>query len=80
MTTRTSTDHRPANPLDGANGIDMTTQENTQMLIYEELARSRIRELHHGLDGRRYVRRARAARRWGRLATWASRRSGQLSR
>ncbi|MEU6645849.1 hypothetical protein ABZ863_25320 [Saccharomonospora sp. NPDC046836] len=56
------------------------SKEITQMLLYEELARARIRELHRSDPGRRDLRRARVARRWDRVARWAARQSRRYDR
>lgn len=45
------------------------------MLLNENLARSRSRQAEREAHQRRLVRRLAAARRWNRLAEWASRRS-----
>ncbi|PXY32554.1 hypothetical protein [Prauserella muralis] len=66
------TDH----PLPDSAGIGFgTTKETTRMLLHEELARERIRDLHTAVAGSRAARQARAARRWARVARWASQRS-----
>lgn len=54
--------------------------ETSRMLLHEELARARIRELREATDGQREARRARAARRWQRVAHWATRRSRHYAR
>ncbi|RJQ89310.1 hypothetical protein [Amycolatopsis panacis] len=48
------------------------TQETTTMLLHEELSRARIRDFHTEAEAQRPWRRARAARRWTRLARWAA--------
>lgn len=55
-------------------------KETSQMLIYEQLARARIQEQQDALEGRRHARRARAARRWDRVARWAAHRAAVYSR
>lgn len=68
-------------PLPDRAGIGSTlTKETARMLLHEELARERIRELHAAVDGRRAARHARAARRWDRIAHWASQRSRRYIR
>jgi hypothetical protein len=47
-------------------------QEPSEMLLYEELSRARIRELEHEFEVQRPWRRARAVRRWSRVARWAA--------
>ncbi|WP_199434291.1 hypothetical protein [Qaidamihabitans albus] len=85
MTTGTSTGQYtphttiPA-PLDRPGTVPTSFEGNTRMLIYEELARARIREMHQAVEGRRHARRARAARRWDRIARWAENRSGHYRR
>ncbi|MGW4490076.1 hypothetical protein ACWEOE_40455 [Amycolatopsis sp. NPDC004368] len=53
----------------------LDTQETSEMLLHEELSRARIRDLHQESQALRPWRRARAARRWSRLARWATDRS-----
>lgn len=57
-----------------------TAKELAHMLLYEELARSRIRDLHEDVRYRREARNARAARRWQWVASWATARSRRHSR
>lgn len=52
-------------------GDEFDLGKRTAMLIHEELARERIREMRRHSAARRGVRRARYARRWARVATWA---------
>ncbi|GAA3545147.1 hypothetical protein GCM10022222_31030 [Amycolatopsis ultiminotia] len=47
------------------------TKETTKMLLHEELSRARIRDFHAESEEQRPWRRARAVRRWTRLARWA---------
>ncbi|MFC4001826.1 hypothetical protein ACFS2C_13885 [Prauserella oleivorans] len=54
--------------------------ETSRMLLHEELARARIRELREATHGQRELRRARAARRWNRVAHWAAKRSRHYAR
>ncbi|MFI5614585.1 hypothetical protein [Amycolatopsis sp. NPDC051903] len=51
------------------------TQETSEMLLHEELSRARIRDLEEEVQAQRPWRRARAARRWARVARWAADRS-----
>ncbi|OXM69025.1 hypothetical protein CF166_22575 [Amycolatopsis sp. KNN50.9b] len=57
-------------------GVAPMTKEITRMLLNEELARARIQDLHDDVRWQP-VRNARAARRWDRVARWASRRAGR---
>lgn len=59
---------------------DYPNTEKTSMLLHEELARDRIREMRKQVEGGRTERRHRAARRWHRVAHWASERAAQLDR
>ncbi len=52
-------------------GAEIDLRRETAMLIHEELARERIRDLRRRSAARRAVCRARYARRWARLAAWA---------
>ncbi|WP_191247864.1 hypothetical protein [Amycolatopsis deserti] len=52
------------------------TKEITRMLLNEELARARIQDLHDDVRAQP-MRNERAARRWDRVARWASRRAGR---
>ncbi|HEY7597762.1 MAG TPA: hypothetical protein VH969_31780 [Actinophytocola sp.] len=45
------------------------------MLIYENLARERMREAERAANHARLVRRVSSARRWQRLSAWAARRA-----
>ncbi|MDT8915830.1 hypothetical protein [Amycolatopsis sp. PS_44_ISF1] len=47
-------------------------QEPSEMLLYEELSRARIRQLEHEFAVQRPWRRARAEHRWSRVARWAA--------
>lgn len=59
---------------------DYPNTETPPMLLHEELTRDRIRELRKQAEGGRAERRHRAARRWQRVARWASRRAAHLDR
>jgi hypothetical protein len=62
---------------------EIKVEETAEMLLHEELAKARIRDLEEGVRAQRHrsaVRAARAARRWSRVADWASRRSHNLQR
>ena len=50
-------------------------EEISEMLLYEELSRARIRDLEEGVRAQRARGSARAARRWSRVARWAARRA-----
>lgn len=56
------------------------TKRTSRMLLHEELARDRIRELRLLTEGGAQQRRKRAVRRWNRIARWASRRAAHLER
>lgn len=71
---------------ENTNGIDMGNTGNTyrqhtncgsekRMLMYEELARARIRDAHRFAARERLATRLCAARRWRRLANWADNRA-----
>jgi hypothetical protein len=45
---------------------------DTSMLIYESLARERMREAEQAADHARLVRRLSSARRWERFSAWAA--------
>ncbi|MGH3762109.1 hypothetical protein [Actinophytocola sp.] len=49
------------------------------MLIYENLARERMREAEQAADHARLVRRLNTARRWERFSAWAARRAQRAS-
>jgi ribonucleotide reductase alpha subunit len=49
------------------------------MLLYEDLARERMREAERVARERRLVRRLSAAKRWERIATWAVRRADRAT-
>jgi len=55
----------------------VTIKEISEMLMNEELARARIQELRADLREQRARGNARAARRWDRMARWASRRASR---
>jgi ribonucleotide reductase alpha subunit len=61
---------RPANHQDL-----MIPRETKTMLLYENLARERMREAEQDAATQRLVRRLNAAKRWERLAAWAARRA-----
>ncbi|OQO89792.1 hypothetical protein B1813_18160 [Saccharomonospora piscinae] len=54
-------------------------REYTTMLMQEELARERIRDMLTAVSGQRQARHARSARRWTRVAAWAQRRADSFS-
>jgi hypothetical protein len=58
------------------NHIDLVAPEGVkQMLLYENLARERMREAEQDAAEQRLVRRLNAAKRWERLSAWAARRA-----
>jgi hypothetical protein len=62
---------------------EIKVEETAEMLLYEELAKARIQDLEEGVRAQRQrgaARAARAARRWSRVAHWASQRSHKLQR
>ncbi|MCP2253710.1 hypothetical protein LY13_002464 [Prauserella aidingensis] len=59
---------------------DQPNTETSPMLLHEELTRDRIRELRKQAEGGGAERRRRAARRWQRVARWASRRAEHYDR
>ncbi|GAA4420564.1 hypothetical protein GCM10023148_20500 [Actinokineospora soli] len=52
-----------------------TPEGNTQMLMYEHLARSRMREAEQAARKHRLVRGLIRARRWERVSAWAAQRA-----
>lgn len=60
--------------------FDHPNTEKTLMLLHEELARDRIRELRRQAEHGRAERREAAARRWHRVAHWAARRAAHFDR
>ncbi|GLZ41643.1 hypothetical protein [Actinokineospora sp. NBRC 105648] len=50
-----------------------------QMLLYENLARSRMREAEQAARAHRLVRLLSAAKRWERVSSWASRRADRVT-
>jgi hypothetical protein len=58
------------------NHLDLMNPEGTKtMLLYENLARERMREAEQDAAEQRLVRRLNAAKRWERLSAWAARRA-----
>ena len=58
------------------NHLDLVVPEGTKtMLLYENLARERMREAEQDAVEQRLVRRLNAAKRWERLSAWAARRA-----
>ncbi|WP_370946953.1 hypothetical protein AB5J62_05150 [Amycolatopsis sp. cg5] len=54
---------------------EIKVEETSEMLLHEELAKARIQELEESFREARVrgsIRSARAARRWSKLAQWAS--------
>ena len=65
--------HRVDKPM---NHTDLVAPEGTKtMLLYENLARERMREAEQDAAEQRLVRRLNAAKRWERLSAWAARRA-----
>jgi hypothetical protein len=64
-------------PIDRpTNHQDLVAPKGTKtMLLYENLARERMREAEQDAAEQRLVRRLNAAKRWERLAAWAARRA-----
>ena len=54
---------------------DFIPQGSTQMLIYEHLARSRMREAEQAARKHRLVRGLVRTKRWERVSTWAAQRA-----
>jgi hypothetical protein len=54
---------------------DNRLKGSQSMLIYESLARERMREAEQVAQHQRLVRRLNSARRWDRLSRWAARRA-----
>jgi len=58
------------------NHVDLIVPEGTKtMLLYENLARERMREAERDAAEQRLGRRLSSARRWERLSAWAARRA-----
>ena len=49
------------------------------MLLYEDLARSRMREAEQAAEKLRLVRRLTAAKRWNRVSQWAAKRAARAA-
>jgi hypothetical protein len=54
---------------------DRRPNRSKSMLIYENLARERMREAEQAANHARLVRRLSTAKRWDRLSAWAARRA-----
>ena len=54
---------------------DSRPNRSKSMLIYENLARERMREAEQAANHARLVRRLSSAKRWERLSAWAARRA-----
>jgi hypothetical protein len=73
------------NAIDQANGNEWNVKSGAQpkgtaiMLLQEELARARMRESQRAAAEMRMARRLSSARRWERLAKWASRRAARAA-
>lgn len=59
---------KPTNPY-------RSTRESAAMLLYEDLARARMREAERDAEQRRQANQLLAAKRWRRLAVWTARRA-----
>jgi hypothetical protein len=58
------------------NHLDLIVPEGTKtMLLYENLARERMREAEQDAAEQRLVRRLNSAKRWNKLSAWAARRA-----
>ena len=72
VTTRDYEAHTSSEPLQ----LTKTEiEEISEMLLYEELSRARIRDLEEGVRAQRARGGARAVRRWNRVARWAAQRA-----
>lgn len=79
ITTREYEAHT-GNPDDAtAHRGEIDLKETSEMLLYEELSRARIRDLEEGVRLQRIRGGARAHRRWSRVARWAARRAERYS-
>jgi hypothetical protein len=67
----THTAHQPANHYHNL----AATEGSKTMLLYESLARERMREAEQDAAEQRLGRRLSSARRWERLSAWAARRA-----
>jgi hypothetical protein len=56
-----------------------TSKGANSMLLYEDLARSRMREAEQAASKLRLVRRLTAAKRWNRVSNWAANRAARLT-
>ncbi|RSM70142.1 hypothetical protein DL991_38180 [Amycolatopsis sp. WAC 01375] len=54
---------------------EIKVEETSEMLLYEELSRARIRDLEEGVRAQRARSGPRASRRWTKVARWATRRA-----
>lgn len=57
---------------------EIKVEETSEMLLYEELSRARIRDLEEGVRVQRARSGARTVRRWNRVARWANRRAERV--
>ena len=58
---------------------NLRPNRSESMLIYETLARERMREAEQAASHSRLVRRVSSARRWERLSAWAARRAQRVN-
>ncbi|GAA3065475.1 hypothetical protein [Actinokineospora globicatena] len=59
--------------------LEFKPEGSPQMLIYEDLARSRRLEAEQDAHARRLVRRLSTAKRWHRISRWAARRADRVT-
>jgi hypothetical protein len=63
-------------PMTDSDPMTITRPNGSKtMLIYESLARERMREAERAANHARLVRRLSSARRWARLSAWSARRA-----
>jgi hypothetical protein len=58
--------------------LTSSTKETKAMLLYEDLARERMREAERVAREHHLVRRLSSAKRWERLSAWAARRAERI--
>lgn len=59
---------------------EIKVEETAEMLLYEELSKSRIRDLHEEIRSHQLHGNLRAARRWRRFSRWAAGRAQRHER
>jgi hypothetical protein len=67
-------------PLTAPSPLDPARKGTTEMLHYEVLARTRIREAEPFAHHHRVARQLRSSRRWHRLAKWAKQKAERAER